>query len=176
MRHNLPMNKILRKEEESDANHNSRITQLEISDVNHNLRITQLETSLYKVQLINKTGSPSVKGTIVSASPNHDLSFILQTIQYDAIGVVYQDGVADGDLCYIIIAGIADVLLENNTASVRGNWVYASTADGRANASLLEPSGGGFTNAQEHFKEIGHCLESKTSGTNVLAKCLIHFN
>lgn len=28
----------------------------------------------------------------------------------------------------------------------------------------------------EHFKEIGHVMESKNAGTNVLVRCILHFN
>jgi hypothetical protein len=130
----------------------------------------------YLTQMINKTGAPSVKGTIVSASTAHANSFMLQANEYDAIGAVYEDGIADGDLCSVVTHGIADLLLEDTTAAVLGAWVKCSSTDGRADASQLAPSGGGFVNATEHFKEIGHCLEAKNAGSDVLARCLIHFN
>jgi len=125
--------------------------------------------------LLNGTGSPSVKGSVVSASLAADNSFILQANQFDAIGIVYDHGVAAGEPCRVVFAGIAEVLFKDGVAPVRGYWVQADEVDGRA-TNLTQPSGGGFTNAQEHFKEIGHCLESKSSGTNVLAKCVVHFN
>lgn len=169
MKRNMSINKILGNEEQSDSNQNTRLDEYED-------RTDLLERGVFKVLLTNKTGAPSVRGSIVSCSTLHDLSFILQTNEFDAIGVVSENGIADGELCYVIVNGIADVLLENGTASVRGNWVHAATTDGRADASLSQPSGGGFENASEHFKEIGHCLESKIAGTNVLAKCIVHFN
>jgi len=36
--------------------------------------------------------------------------------------------------------------------------------------------GGGIPELDEHMSEIGHCIESKTAGTNVLAKIIMHFN
>ena len=128
------------------------------------------------IELINKTGTTSVKGTVVQASSAMNESFESQADQDDNIGVVYQNGIADGERCLIVIAGIAQVLLENSTASVRGNWVFASTVDGRANATLTTPPGGGIPEHDEHFKEIGHCVESKDAGTDVLAKIILHFN
>lgn len=128
------------------------------------------------IRILNKTGAASVKGTVVRMDSTTQNSFNLQAAQYDAIGAVYESGIADGALCWVVMMGIAEVLLEDSTASTTGNWVYASTVDGRANASLAQPAGAGFVNAEEHFKEIGHCLETKNAGTNVLCKVLMHFN
>lgn len=125
--------------------------------------------------MVNGTGSTSVKGSVVSASGAADSSFILQANQYDAIGIVYESGIAAGQPCRVVFAGVAEVLFEDGVAPVRGYWVQAHTTDGRA-TNLTEPSGGGFVNSNEHFKEIGHCQESKSAGTNVLAKCVVHFN
>ena len=128
------------------------------------------------INLINKTGVNTVKGSIVSASSSSDNSFKLQASEYDAIGVVLEDGIADGQEAWVVISGVAEVLLENSTLSTRGNWVTCATTDGRANATATAPSGGTIMALENHFKEIGHCLESKVAGTNVLAKCVIHFN
>lgn len=127
------------------------------------------------VRLINKTGTASVKGTLVSAASTADGGFILQANEYDMLGVCYSDGVADGGACWVVVHGIAQVLLEDSTAATRGNWVHAAATDGRADATLTQPSGAGFTEAAEHFKEVGHCIETVTSGTNKLAKVVLHF-
>jgi len=123
--------------------------------------------------LTNGTGSASVKGSVVSASTSADNSFILQANQYDAIGVVYDNAVADGAQCLVIFSGLAEVLFADGVAPVHGYWTQAHTTDGRA-TNAAAPSGGGFTNADEHFKELGHCLESKSAGTDVLALCTVH--
>lgn len=128
------------------------------------------------IALRNKTGAASVKGTVVSLSDTTDDSFKLQSSEFDAVGVVYESGIADGSECWVVISGKAQVLLTDGTASTRGYWVYADAVDGRANASVAIPAGGTIQELQNHFKEIGHCLESKTAGTNVLAKCVLHFN
>lgn len=127
-------------------------------------------------QLTNKTGAASVKGTVVSLSTSTAQAFMLQADEYDMVGVVLEAGVADGSPCWIVTHGPVQALLEDGTGSTVGNWVHAATTDGRADASLSAPSGGGFVNASEHFKEMGHCLETKTSGTSVLCWILIHFN
>ena len=126
--------------------------------------------------LTNNTGAASIKGTLVHCSTSMNEAFEAQISQYDNIGVVYQDDVAQGQDCQVVIAGIAQVLLADGTASTRGNWVIASTADGRADATQEIPPGGGVQEHDEHFKEVGHCLESKAAGTSVLAKIILHFN
>jgi hypothetical protein len=69
--------------------------------------------------------------------------------------------------------GIADVLLEDTTAATRGNWVQTSdVAAGRADMTNAAAPG----LILSHFQEIGHCIETKTGGTNVLAKAVVHFN
>lgn len=124
----------------------------------------------FAVPLINKTGAPSVKGMLVSASKTVANAFVAQTNEYDAIGAVYDAGIADGSECRVVIYGVAEVLLEDGKPAAPGNWVHAAETDGRVDASLAQPAGAGFTEASEHFKEIGHCISSVTAGTNKLAK------
>lgn len=127
-------------------------------------------------QLTNRTGLASIKGTLAESHESGDNGFETLSDEYDCIGIVYENGIADGEECWVIVTGIAEVLIEDGTASTHGNWVEASTVDGRANATLSLPSGGTIQELQNHFKEIGHCLESKTAGTDVLAKIILHFN
>jgi len=129
------------------------------------------------IRLTNKTGANSVKGSLVQTSTTVDYAFELTGVDdFAPVGVVYESGIADGSECWIVIAGIADVLLKDATASVRGNWVKTADANGRADATNAAPPGGTINALEEHLREIGHCLESKGSGTDVLARCLIHFN
>ena len=125
-------------------------------------------------RMINKTGTASIKGTAVSPASAITNGFVLQSNEFDTIGFVYEDGIADGELCWVVKLGTAEALLEDGTASTAGNWVRASDVDGRADASLSAPPGNFNTATVEHFKEIGHCLETKAAGTNVLAKINIH--
>lgn len=143
---------------------NSQITTINsnISDMN----------SRQIISLTNKTGSSSVKGSVVSASDTTDLAFKLQSNEYDAIGIVLESGIADGQECKIVISGKAQVLLKDSTASARGQVLFSADTDGRAIASDIPTP----PNADSHFKEIGHCIESKGTGTNVLCWGVIHFN
>lgn len=129
-------------------------------------------------QFINKTGSASVKGTPVQAGTTLFNSInIVPSDDPDPIGVIYNSGIADGDLVWVVCFGKAQILLENGTASTFGNWARISaTVAGRIDATLAGPPGGTIIEIDNHFREIGHCLESVTAGTDKLALCLIHFN
>jgi hypothetical protein len=134
--------------------------------------INDIQNVKTTISLINKTGSPSIKGMVVSASSSYDLSFSAQTNEYDAIGVVLEDGIVDGSSCKIVVAGKVQVLLKDGTSSTRAHVVFCADTDGRAITGAIPTP----PNADSHFKEIGHCLESKDSGTNILAWCNVHFN
>jgi hypothetical protein len=127
------------------------------------------------VLLTNKTGAASVKGTVVTTGTVQDNSFALQAAEFEAAGIVYDSGVADGSECWVVVSGIAEVLMKDGTAATRGFWTRCADTDGRAE-STAAPTGIGALDVAEHFKEIGHCLESKAAGTDVLAKVLLHFN
>lgn len=123
------------------------------------------------VKLTNKTGAASVKGALLSAGATVDNSVILQNNTYDAIGVFYEAGVPDGGQAWVVVSGIADVLYKDSTASTRGNRLVADAEDGRA--SDIAPS---LPGTDLHFSECGHVLETKAGGTDVLVKCILHFN
>jgi len=124
------------------------------------------------VKLINKTGTTSVKGTLVETSTAVANGTEIASADSDhPIGVVYNSGVADGGYIWVVISGVAEVLMKNNVASVIGYWVSVSDAAGRATTSQNSP---GLTVA--HWREIGHSIESKTAGTDVLSKIILHFN
>lgn len=128
----------------------------------------------YAVKLTNKTGGVSIKGTLVETHTTIDNAF--QTAGADGIeniGVVYENGIADGEECWVVVGGIAEVLLEDSTLSTRGYWARSSTTvAGRVDITNADPPG----LVLSHFAEIGHCIESKSSGTDVLAKIVLHFN
>jgi hypothetical protein len=130
------------------------------------------------IPLINKTGAVSVKGTLVNTEGSVDMGVaIVGADDPDIIGAIYQDGKADGDEVLVVIAGVAQVLLQDGTISTRGYWARVSaTQAGRADITNAAPGGGTIIAIDGHFREIGHCLESKGSGTDVLAKVLLHFN
>ncbi len=93
------------------------------------------------------------------------------------IGVMEHDGIPDGGLCWVVFAGPAYVLIEDGTIATKGYWVRASaTVAGRADATNASPPGGTIVALEGHLKEIGHCMEDVTSGTDKLALVHTHFN
>ena len=126
----------------------------------------------YAIEMTNRNGSSVSKGMVVCSSKSYDFSFELSGVNsIDAVGVVYDPTISSGSDGYIVVSGIADVMLKNSTASTHGNFVYASDTAGRALADSVSPP-----STTEHWRELGHCIESKSSGTNVVAKCVLHFN
>jgi hypothetical protein len=130
------------------------------------------------VWMINDTGAASIRGTIVEASSSTD--FACDTCPAgdpDPIGSILVDGIADGGIVPVGHSGIVPVLLEDGTASTRGYWAKISdTQAGRADITNAAPSGGSFPAVQQHFEEIGHCLYTVSSGTDVLSWVFMHFN
>lgn len=119
------------------------------------------------ISLINDTGTASVKGELADLSDGVDFGYKIEDEELDSIGVVYEGGVADGQPTWIVTDGPVQALLKNDTAAVHGNWVKGSATTGRIEATVT-PSGIGAISTAEHFKEVGHCMESKSSGTDVL--------
>ena len=125
------------------------------------------------VKLTNKTGAASVKGTLVSASTTTDNAFALQSNEFDCFGVVYEAGIADGSACWVVVSGIAELLMKDTVAAVRGYIAISADMDGRATCIAVPTA---TPTSDTHWKEIGHLIESKTAGTSVIAKAIIHFN
>lgn len=126
------------------------------------------------VRYLNGTGVVSVKGTVVTPSVADDMTVVSQDNTYDAIGVIYESGIAAGLPVWVVVSGKAHVLYKDGTASTCGNLAIADAVDGRA--SDIANLGGGLPAADTHFKEIGHVLETKGGGTNVLVYVNLHFN
>jgi hypothetical protein len=143
--------------------------------------ITDLETDVAALQsrcpetggliewYYNRTGGDTVKGTVVEPSNTHDDAVrVALADALDPIGVIMDDGVAEGQLCRVCVQGKCQVLLKDTTAGTREYWVKVSDVAGRADATNASPPGA----VLEHFRELGHCMESVAGGTDVL--CWIH--
>lgn len=123
----------------------------------------------FAVRLTNKTGAASIRGTIVGVKAAVGNAFDLTAIDANYnLGVVDESGVADGAECWVVVSGIASVLMKNaatlgqqcriplntDTGEVAG---YAMAADQGATASVYK---------------IGDILETKAADT--LCKVLLH--
>ena len=127
------------------------------------------------IKLTNETGVNTVQGKTVKADPATNDGVILTAADdSECIGVFLDSGIADTAAAWVVISGIADVLMGDNEAAIRGNWVETNSAEaGYADATGASPAA-----APQHFNEIGHCIESVTAGgggTHILARCVLHF-
>ncbi len=132
----------------------------------------------FAIRLTNKTGATSVKGSLIEADDSIDKAFkFTEADTDDATGIVYESGIPDGGECWIVVNGIADVLLEDASASGHGNWVRSSiTQIGRVDATNAAPPGGTINEIFAHLKEVGHSLETVAGGTDKLMRMFLHFN
>lgn len=119
---------------------------------------------------INNTGA-TVKGTIVVASTAVDQAVdIAPADSQMPIGVIYESGIVNSSPVKVVVKGKAQVLLADNSASTRGFWCGVSGTAGRMYQLSAPP------NTEEHNRQIGHSLESKDSGINVLSLTNLSFN
>lgn len=128
------------------------------------------------IKLINKTGSASVKGTVVDVNSglNNSVKKVLQNTA-DAIGVIYEDGIADGQEVLVVVSGIADVLfIGNTTPGYIARTFLTADAGYITGYALAETYPTAPFSSDKHFCEIGHVLETRTGAG--LAKTVLHFN
>ncbi len=135
----------------------------------------------YAVKLTNETGVNTVAGQVVKAdTATNDAVILTAADEFESMGVFLDSGVADAAEAWVVVFGIADVAMEDDTTATRGNWVRTSiTEPGYADATVATPPGGGVAEIDRHLHEIGHCIETVTAtggGTHILARCVIHFN
>ncbi len=128
----------------------------------------------FLIRMVNGDLGATVKGTLVAANAGTDNAFQTESSEFDAIGVVAQSGVAAGGKCWVWVNGsICQVLWKDGQTSTRGYVALCADTDGRG-YNVAVPTSNPVVG--EHFKEIGHVLETKGSGTDVLVLCSIHFN
>lgn len=124
--------------------------------------------------VINKTGSASVKGTLVAVHNSIDRAVRIPVAPYDIVGVVYTNGIADGGEIKIITGGLAEILLVDGTASGSAHWMRASSDAYGRGVCTTDPTGLGALTADDHFKEIGHSIQAVSAGTNKLCLTIFH--
>lgn len=128
----------------------------------------------YLMRITNRTGTTSVLGSVVSNCPSEDNGACLQFNEFDAIGIVAESGIANGSPMWVWKSGSrCQVLWKDGQTATRGFVALCADTDGRA-LNIEVPTVSPVE--AQHFKEIGHVCESKSSGTNVLVLCDVHFN
>ena len=122
----------------------------------------------------NKTGAPSVKGSLVTAAAGGTAGApgVALAGEFNAIGVVETAGVPDGGTIMVTVAGPTQVLLKDGEASTAGYVAFSSDTPGRAKTAAVPVP----PNSDSHFTEIGHVHETAIAGTNVLIWVTVHFN
>jgi hypothetical protein len=154
---------------------NSTFNSMPTTMVQGNSKIRFNDDGGLELLLVNKTGAPSVKGTVVSS---HTTDFgVIKTIidRPDPYGIIAESDVADGDNVWVTVSGIAEVLFVGD--AVAGHFARicvagdADAADGKA-ISEVRPSSPFATD--KHFMEIGYVITSHTGAG--LAKVILHFN
>jgi len=121
------------------------------------------------IQVTNKTGAHSVQGTIVSIKSGVDMCAELTPVDAThCLGVVYNAGVPDNVYMWVVIAGLADVLMKNDATLGQQCRIPLNTDTG-------EVAGYAMADAQAataSVYKIGDILETKTADT--LCKVLLH--
>lgn len=124
--------------------------------------------------MVNKTGAASVKGTLLATDDTTENGVRIPVSPFDIAAVMYEDGKADGQRVKVVTSGLVEVLLENGTTAGMAGWVRASSdAYGRA-VNTTDPAGLGAIATADHFKEIGHSVQSVAAGTDKLCKIIFH--
>lgn len=119
----------------------------------------------FAVALTNNTGLASVEGQLVETDDTDENSYkVADANSMHVAGFVYNAGVADGSEVWIVTGGIAKILIDAG-GCVHHDRLIASATAGSADVSNT-PS------AADHFKEIGHALETVVGAG--LAKVMIH--
>jgi hypothetical protein len=127
------------------------------------------------IKFINRTGASSVKGLLISASTTTDKEVIKQINEYDCFGIIQEAGVAEGSEMWCWMNGsVCQVMFKDGVTPAHGEVAMCADTDGRADR-FANP-GSGLPAIDTHLKEIGHIMESKSSGTDVLALVCLHFN
>ena len=120
----------------------------------------------YAIKLTNKTGSNTIKGQLVIASTAFQEAFATAGASSSVvIGVVLENGIADGSEAWVMQSGIALVLMDAGGIN-NGDRIGASATAGSATELNSPPT------SPDHFTEIGHAL-TQTGGAG-LVKAAIH--
>lgn len=123
----------------------------------------------FAVRLTNKSGVVSVKGQIVSHKGTVARAFDLTAVDENhCLGVVYESGIADAAECWVVVSGIAQVLMKNAATMGHICRIPLNTDDGEAAGYAMDAAQSGTASVYK----IGDVLE--TANAEVLCKVLLH--
>jgi hypothetical protein len=128
------------------------------------------------VQYLNKSGAATIKGYCVTSSDAvADAVKLVPVGEPSCIGVFLDNGVADGEPAWVVVAGRAYAYFWGD--SVKGHLARTGLAADTgevAGRALSEAVPSSPFNVDKHFCEIGHVLEARTGAG--LALVNLHFN
>ncbi|MCK5612882.1 hypothetical protein KAR91_64005 [Candidatus Pacearchaeota archaeon] len=126
--------------------------------------------------MINKTGAPSFKGAVLETHASVANAFDLAGVgDPDPIGIIYDDGIADGELCRVVFSGKAEVFYVGSvTLHYFARVTVSADTDDEAGKAIAEAVPTSPFSTDKHFQEIGHVLEARTGAG--LALTNLHFN
>jgi hypothetical protein len=123
----------------------------------------------FAVRLTNKSGVVSVKGQIVSHKGTVARAFDLTAVDANhCLGVVYESGIEDAAECWVVVSGIAQVLMKNAATMGHICRIPLNTDDGEAAGYAMDAAQSGTASVYK----IGDVLE--TANAEVLCKVLLH--
>ena len=123
----------------------------------------------FAVRLTNESGAKTVKGQIVSHKGTVANAFDLTAVNANhCLGVVYESGVENGAQCWVVVAGIAQVLMKNAATMGHICRIPLTADDGKAAGYAMDAA---QSNTASVYK-IGDVLE--TAEAEVLCKVLLH--
>lgn len=126
--------------------------------------------------IINKTGAPSFKGAVLETSATTANAVELIGIDdADPIAVVYDDGIADGELMRVVFSGKAQVFFVGSVGFHEfARVTVAADVGAEAGKAIAEVVPTPPFSTDKHFQEIGHVLEARVGAG--LALVNLHFN
>lgn len=114
------------------------------------------------VQLTNESGAPTVKGQIVSSKGTVARAFDLTAVDANhVLGVVYESGIEDAAECWVVVAGIAQVLMKNAATMGHICRIPLNTDEGEAAGYAMDAAQSGTASVYK----IGDNLETQNAET-----------
>ena len=123
----------------------------------------------FAVRLTNKSGAVTVKGQIVSHKGTVARAFDLTAVDANhCLGVVYESGIEDAAECWVVVSGIAQVLMKNAATMGHICRIPLDTDEGEAAGYAMDAA----QSSSASVYKIGDVLE--TADAEELCKVLLH--
>lgn len=147
-------------------------TAAEASAVSSSFKAAVTPEGGFTVTMLNGTNAATVRGTVVapcSGSAYTNTFDIAPSGSLKQVGVVYDAGVATSGSCRIVVAGIADVLVQASQIPAIGSALYVGSTQGTAMSTS------GSLAATDLQKQVGFVLSGSATAVTAgfLARAVI---